>query len=722
MSAGEIMNQEQPIDARYKWLIVSYATVICLLLVLCFASPVAAQTNPPPETSGVERLSEIASGFVPLVKSIVETLMLKRFVWLATIFAQLVMAASFLKLMSEKMGPTKDFFGWIARCLIFLPLIITGPFIVTYMYKVGQVLTNPLQTPITTIRNEFDLRYGRFVEGHFMADGIDTPFRDPNQIIPPTGNGREQLIGVLKDKATAVRTVEEMLEPTTENMPKLFAMLSWARSIMSFADFLLIIITGLLMIAFRLAVPWMLAVAVDKSLAHEITYRFARGVIVFTLIFPVVASIMRIIAYLFGLVGMSAYDYTAFAIVPDTIQVVPTDPFYNTPLTIGVAGFTMLISSLCLLASPVISWKIAFGQTFEGVATVASGWMAAVVGSGINLISAQVGASLNNAADRLNIEASASSGLITTNADAVRERTMTGLGLQRSLTGIGAANTLQKSLNNAGTTQNIRNMQVQLTQELKNYGASASAERGMYNVTGEQGVMSAGVATVREQDMADLNFQTQDRLVDEQWRAQKWGAAGSVLGVRAGARADALANSRANSRGETRSSGGDFTGSTVGSNAGSTIGQYGVLSVQKGNIEHVRDETIGITNEAMASTINNTNTIVGRQQQIVDEKYGAMADSARERTSAQIGAARGWNAAANSASDRFAGTQSGAERTFAVGANQAIDVRLGENTRAIETVRAAGMEAAEHRRMAQVLGQISHDIARRIEEMGAYRF
>lgn len=686
------------------------ALILCgFVMLLCFASPATAQTSAPPETSGVERLSEIASGFVPLVKSTVESLMLKRFVWLATIFAQLVMAASFLKLMSEKMGPTKDFFGWIARCLIFLPLIITGPFLVTYMYGVGQVLTNPLQTPIATIRNEFDVRYGRFVEGHFMADGEDTPFRDPNQIIPPTGNGREQLIGVLKDKATAVRTVEEMLEPTTENMPKMFAMLSWARSIMSFADFLLIIITGLLMIAFRLAVPWMLAVAVDKSLAHEITYRFARGVIVFTLIFPVVAGIMRIIAYLFGLVGMSAYDYTAFAIVPDTIQVVPNDPFYNTSLTIGVAGFTMIVSSLCLLASPVISWKIAFGQTFEGVATVASGWMAAVVGSGINLISAQVGASLNNAAERLSVEASASSGLITANADAVRERTMTGLGLQRSLTGIGAANTLQKSLNTAGTTQNIRNMQVQLTQELKNYGATASAERGMYNVTGEQGVMSASVATVREQDMADLNFQTQDRLVDEQWRAQKWSAAGSILGARAGG-----------ARSSTSSGG--YVGSATGGATGGAIGQYGVLNVQKGNIEHVRDETIGITNEAMASTVNNTNTIVGKQEQIVDEKYGAIADSARERTDAQIGAARGWNAAANSASDRFAGTQAGAESTFATGANQAVDVRLGENTRAIETVRAAGMEAAEHRRMAQVLGQISHDIARRIEEMGAYRF
>ncbi len=83
-------------------------------------------------------------------------------------------------------------------------------------------------------------------------------------------------------------------------MPKLFTVMNIARGIIGFADFLLIVLTGFLMIAFRLAVPWMLAVCVDKSLAHEITYKFARGVIVFTLVFPVVANIMRFIGYSLG--------------------------------------------------------------------------------------------------------------------------------------------------------------------------------------------------------------------------------------------------------------------------------------------------------------------------------------------------------------------------------------------------------------------------------------
>jgi len=215
--------------------------------------------------------------------------------------------------------------------------------------------------------------------------------------------------------------------------------------------------------------------------------------------------------------------------------------------------------------------------------------------------------------------------------------------------------------------------------------------------------MSAGVATIREQDFAETQFRTGDRLVDEQWNAQRWGAAGSILGARGGARNGA---------------GGAATGGAVGS----TVGQYGVLSVQKGNLEHIRDETIGITNEAMARTTNNTNAIVERQQGVEDTRYGAMTDAARERTGGQVAATQNWRGEANQATQQFADTQTGAARTFAEGATAAIDARYVEQNHAIEIARQAGMQAAEHHRVAQILSQVTHDMTRRIEEMGQYRF
>ena len=680
------------------------SVILCCLMLVCFVLPAAAQTPSPtpPTTAGMERITEVASNFVPTVKSIVESLMLKRFIWLATIFAQLVMAASFLKLMSEKMGPTKDLFGWIARCLIFLPLIISGPYLVTYLWKVGQVLTNPLSQPTKEIRRRFEERYGAYVEGHFIVDGNGTPYES----IAPTGDGTDTLVGVLKSDVGMVKTVEEMLNDDKENMPTLFAMISWARGIISFADFLLIIISGLLMIAFRLAVPWMLAVAIDKSLAHEITYRFARGVIVFTLIFPVVSNIMRIIAYLIGLVGMSAYDRAAFTVLPNTIQVIPIDPSYNTTFTIAVAGFMMLVSSLCLLASPVISWKIAFGQTFEGVATVASGWMAAVVGSGINLVSAKVGAAFNNAAERLQVQSSADAGVINARAETGYTKAVNNIGLAKELTGISANAQLHRTLNNASAAQQITNVYAGVRQEIRGYEAGRDAAQQNINTEGFQTRAGASVATSREQAQALLNYDTQSRTNEQRW----WTFGSEAVGGVAGAAGSARTGGRAPVDGRS------------GQNIGSLTQRPAEIYTEGVNIEQQRDGLVGISNQTLVQSNNNTNSVVEMRRDTEDERFATLSEAATERAGAAAGAVEGWRAQANAAATRYQGEVSGAARTATTGMNQAADVKLGESGRAIETVRSAGMQAAEYHRMAQILGQISHDMTRRIEEMGQYRF
>jgi hypothetical protein len=54
--------------------------------------------------------------------------------------------------------------------------------------------------------------------------------------------------------------------------------------------------------------------------------------------------------------------------------------------------------------------------------------------------------------------------------------------------------------------------------------------------------------------------------------------------------------------------------------------------------------------------------------------------------------------------------------------DEAAQVKLGGAEEGIARVRAAGLQAAEWHRMAQIIGQVSHDITRRIEEMGQYHF
>ncbi len=54
--------------------------------------------------------------------------------------------------------------------------------------------------------------------------------------------------------------------------------------------------------------------------------------------------------------------------------------------------------------------------------------------------------------------------------------------------------------------------------------------------------------------------------------------------------------------------------------------------------------------------------------------------------------------------------------------NEAAQTKFAGSQSAIEQVRAAGLQAAEWHRMAQIIGQVTHDMTRRIEEMGQYRF
>ena len=54
--------------------------------------------------------------------------------------------------------------------------------------------------------------------------------------------------------------------------------------------------------------------------------------------------------------------------------------------------------------------------------------------------------------------------------------------------------------------------------------------------------------------------------------------------------------------------------------------------------------------------------------------------------------------------------------------NEAARIRLAGSESAISQVRAAGLQAAEYHRMAQIISQVTHDMTRRIEEMGQYRF
>src|SRR5919199_2155651 len=509
-----------------------------LLLVLvftlfdCAAVAFAQSASPTPTPQGtsagppqqVRDLTDIAVRFVPAVKRVVEGAMLRRYTFLATVFAQIIMLVALIKLQGEKPGATRDFFAQVARFIVILPLITLGPWLISYCYSLGYQLVAPLRIPLEASAREFNDSYYRFTMGMFTAT-------DRGGVYQPMPTGTDAIVGVLSDRESTAKTVDQLIDPAKWDMTKLFTCLNIVRGIISFATFILVILTGFLMIAFRLAVPWMIALSLDKSLAHEVSYRFARGVVVYTLVFPIVVHIMEIIAFKIGTLGMAIYDGTPmYNVDPQTAQLIAR-PDVDPTFCFGVAVFMMAVAALCFIAAPVLSWKIAFGQTFEGVATVASGWMAAIVGSGINLVSARIGAGLNNMAERLQVETAASAGLTTARADYKATTEINAAGLHNQLGQIDASRTGAVMSNNAAAAREQANLLSVYRNSMANVTISRDAQVGTIEAERSHSTRGASNATAREQGQVLLNNQVEQNSNDQQWWSFGTETVGEVGGV-----------------------------------------------------------------------------------------------------------------------------------------------------------------------------------------------
>src|SRR6185369_5919892 len=135
--------------------------------------------------------------------------------------------------------------------------------------------------------------------------------------------------------------------------------LNVARAILQSGEIFLLLLTGFIMIALKLAVPFMVAVALDKKLAERISYPFIWGTVVFTLIFPVVRDVLIFIAYTVASFGLSLYDHASpYTIDPRTAQIIKTNNFDPTVVII-LTLCIMVITGLMLWLSPYLAYRIA---------------------------------------------------------------------------------------------------------------------------------------------------------------------------------------------------------------------------------------------------------------------------------------------------------------------------------------------------------------------------
>lgn len=383
------------------------ATARIITVIVCLSAVASAQTPspqpspsaPPTNTVGssfsqtLERMRSRATELLPLVRNEIEGPLLPWLENLSLLLASLIIIAAFARLWRENGGAGVDLFWWFARLGVIFALLGNGPRIVDGMFVVGRELaggvdaSSALHQFCVKQRSEFDAAYEKFTEGVFTVK--DTS-------VKPVPGG---MMGVIYSTETSVLDATRKFENLSKDMSFLFDSLNFSRGVITFGDFFLTLLGSFLLIAMRLSAPIMIALAIDRSVAQKITYPYAWGVAVLTLIWPFVVLLIKSIAYMGGNIAMALGNNQQFyAFDPKTMQIIQNSsqqPVY----TVLFAAAIMLIAGLCLWGAPYIAYQLSVGRVYEGVSTTISSWAGQIAGAGIEYYSSSMAASISRQAE-----------------------------------------------------------------------------------------------------------------------------------------------------------------------------------------------------------------------------------------------------------------------------------------------------------------------------------
>jgi len=678
---------------------------------LLLSLPALAQSSAPPVPvpTGGKTLSENiaalmrrAGELIPALQSELESPLLDWFEEISIILAALVIMFSFARLWRENNGAGVDVFWWFGRLAVCFALLGSGPYLISYLNSIGKQIAqgneligeSVLSRYYQAQRESFNDSYQKFSKGMFTVrvDGKDVP-------VGPGPNGSELILGVLYDKEANIKDVERKLDVSSWNMPTMFSVLGFSRGVIEFGDLFLIMLGSFLLIAVRLAAPFMIAIAIDRNLANKVSYPFLWGVVVLTLIWPVVSYIIRSIAYLAGNMAMAMGDSDPIYVWDAATMQVVSNPLAQPIYTIVIAAGIMLIAGLCVWFSPVIAYKISMGQVYESVSSTVSGWAAAITGTGIELVSAQAAAALSNQAERT--QAQGAYGGEVTRAGAAQEAGNLGVRARQIAAIAGARGGQVAALGQiyGARTQAIMSAQSGMTFGINSAAATTALSKGDLQVGNTKAIGDLGVN--REQQSSNIET---NRAADQQrWYGDKAISGSQYVG-------DMF-----------KGNGSSSTKNLVGEGIKGVGGAAG-LYLQYRSIQNRADGQQAALHTATEGLVSNQTEATQGHITNQDAYFGQMSEAHQKFAQGQIDAA---NAGASQAAG---GVNRGTSVTIS-GINQgalleqkANKVTFDGSIKAAGQVRDAAFEAARLHALSSVIHSVGHNLAREIEQGLALRY
>lgn len=228
---------------------------------------------------------------------------------------------------------------------------------------------------------------------------------------------------------------------------------------------------------------------------------------------------------------------------------------------------------------------------------------------------------------------------------------------------------------------------------------SKNAQLGIIDAERGQSIRGVSNQTAREQAQIFINQETGTNTNDQSWWT--WGT--ESLGGGAGAKEKGV-------------------GTVGGTSIGRLAARPGEIATNEENLEIQTKGGLGITSDYLGRTAESSRKYAEDRQDVEVERATQREGVAGAQYQAQSGAVGTWNSQVNTAANVQAQMATTAARESTAMLDEAAKIKLTGAEAGIEKARAAGLQAAEWHRMAQIIGQVTHDMTRRIEEMGQYHF
>jgi hypothetical protein len=490
------------------------------LILLGSALTANAQMPSPSGTSlsdHIARLSIKASQLLPYLQNEVLSHVQDWVYGIAVAVAVLVLLFSFLRLWRENAGGNSNLIFFFLRSLFFFGLVGSSIWIISQMAATGREIAEGNEINgsagrgllfefYKAQRDSFNESYEKLVMGTFTVkiDGSDFTVR-------PSTDTAGTFVGVLYDSEGTIKDLDKKLSDSSYTLPTLFNLLNAARTILEAGDFWLLLLGAVLVLIFKVATPLMMAVAIDQKLAHKVTYPFAWGAGVLTLVWPAVSYFIRALAYLFGNMAMALGDSEPLYNWDNAAMYAIKSNFASPVYVVAIAAFMMTIAGGCLWISPYLAYRFSMGQVYEGVSSAMSQFAAMIIGTGVEAYSATAAASINQLAQ--NTQAQGTYDAQSTEARANREAGM----LRNQAAFIaGKAQALSSAQATAGAAKAAA--QAGVSQAYTMFG---SASRGIagYN---EQMAQVSTQRTIKDNNASSTRQASETNTDSQVGRKQEW--------------------------------------------------------------------------------------------------------------------------------------------------------------------------------------------------------